>query len=319
MEFKNFGLVSVEEANAMGQGYTDFLQEKGLIISVQPLSSSTVNMGMDGSLGITLSNSRPIEKRFTPELGLEIRDFLLDNYKGFIGGDLISFRRKFQDECFGRSDHEKKQIGLEYFNLYYKTWCDIPMLNNSLNVDGNSVDTPRMNSLNAERNYIAEQFRYELDMISKYLVGDRGYFNRDLYESSLKLQETISFENEYLILQYLNDLFGFENQKSNDRNLILDKIYKENRTKIDSFDTILFIDNIFSIEDYRSQAYGIALFDFLKHEVKTIYLSMREFSDLIVENFPSNFNKLKHRDKGDAHDEKKNLFKNEWDKFFEDH
>ncbi|AWH73235.1 hypothetical protein DCS32_03360 [Dokdonia sp. Dokd-P16] len=321
MQFKNFGLISDTEAIKTEECYIKFLKEKKLIQNTISLGNFSLgNMSMGGNLSLKPElNQNSYGKKIATSLGLELRDYLLENYKGYVGGDLELFKMKFKRKCFGRKLTYKKKKGLSYFNKYYDNWIDISKEYNYSGLPGTDPSAPRMSNLFIERGFLGEDLVNESDIIRKYLFGERDFFNGNLLNSSKNLKQILKFENEYLILQYLNDLFGFENQKSNDRNLILDKIYKKNRTKIDSFDTILFIDYILSIEDYRSQAYGIALFDFLKHEVKTIYLSMREFSDLIVENFPSNFNKLKHRDKSDAHDEKKNLFRNEWDKFFEDH
>lgn len=324
---KNFGIISTEEANLMGDKYIGFLESKGLLNTIMSLgSTSSGNIDIDGTLKVSLSSNN-MKKEFIPELGLELRDFLLTRYRGYIGGNLKLFKASFERETFGVDDSVKKGIGLKNFNQYYDACCDVQSDINNRGMEGFDVLRPRMSTLQIERRLIGEALRYELDMIGKYLAGNRAYFDKTLFEESQALKRIVSFENNYQILKYLNKKLEFEPsneydlQRLKSEKLAIDRcshIYDKYPAKVQYRKVVEFIDWVFSNKEYRKRNYAMAFFECMSRDLYLIYFTSDEFCNLCNEYYQCNFADLKRGSVSEKAVRTREIFKSLWKDFIKE-
>ena len=152
------------------------------------------------------------------------------------------------------------------------------------------------NKLNRSRIFIQNNLKYEIELLTAYLIGDLDYFNRNLFESNKVISEMFDFENDLLILVELNKIFGFTEDNVFTPKTIAENIYNDYPENFESLKQLLFIEHKLKDIANQNHSFVVSLFFFFKKDIKIKTPSARIFQEIINNNFNHNFGKIKLSD-----------------------
>ncbi|WMI64083.1 hypothetical protein RBH94_08365 [Aestuariibaculum sp. YM273] len=138
--------------------------------------------------------------------------FILEIYRAGIDGDYISFSIGFDNLTFQKSQKEKRVFALKEFERIFDEICPMEYRYFVKNDSGSGLTfgLDRFKSLHRTQEYIIINLRSEAELILPFLLGDRQFFNRELYSTNEVILKICNFEKGLKILIALNEEFQFE-------------------------------------------------------------------------------------------------------------
>ena len=313
MTYKYFGIINENEILSLDKDKRiSFLLSKGLLsTSHRIVFNHLPEPDLQGKIEVVMELSKEnMEYTFTKDIAYEVYKFLLQHYKLYLNADVVLFQREFESETYGLSDEKKRERGLKCFNNYFYEICDKEDQNIILNENKEKILELRFDTLSKKKNHLVRSLVYEIEIISQFLIGNETYYNKELFEHNKLIKDIFLFENNFQILQYLNNTFKFE-KKDNQSN----EIYKRYSDKINSLEVVEFIIKYLSNPIYKKRKFGLGIFYCLKNKLNLIQFSADEFKDLCNDYFDCNFKNLRLGHYGDSHKNHVTFFKKEWENF----
>lgn len=298
MKYKYFEIINGEKfLNLQEEEMFSLLEEKGLLDIHNILNYGFPSKERAGIVEI-YGEITPEKgsSTFIQAIGLEMYKFLLLQYSRFIGTEFLLFRKKIETETFGFSNDQKREIGLQYFNLYFYECCNesdqqLKIVNEGKNLGG--IESRFITLLRKKESLIYE-LRGTQELILSYLFGDLDFFNRELVDKSALIRKILILENNYEKLRFLNDQFQFETELDDFDYLVSHEVYKRHHNEFDSIKVVQFIERTLYDPAKKKRAYVLALFKFL-NESDLINLTSILFCKICNDNFEC---KLKDLDLG---------------------
>lgn len=320
MNYKYFGFLNEDKFKLLNaQERLDYVLQHNLVQAKYSVSFGKLpepDVSGEISLVMEFTNDN-LKYDFVREIGVELRDFLLQHYRLYLGADVIMFQKDFESDTYGFNKEEKKQIGLKFFNQFFYECCernDQRFLLNENDKEGNQLEL-RFTTIKRKREELAFSLRYELEMVGQFLIGNSNCFNKELFHTSDLIKKIFILENNCQILEFLNDQFEFENENNLSTVLKTEEIFQKFNMKFKSKSVVLFIDSLLSDSSYRERKFGLGLFYCLKKELKQIKFSAEDFKDFCNDYYDCNFINLRLGHDSNSHLEIVEDFKEKWIKF----
>lgn len=319
MKQKYFGIIP-EELNYIDKAkeLEEFLISEKVLTQVRKgrniESSKTDNLG---ELKIIVElDPKNVGYEFTNSFVKEVYKFLLKHYKNGLG-KIHLFNNDFRNETFGKKESEKREIALEHFNKIYPIWTANLVTVMEYDEDHNLKSENYFNKLNRSRIFIQNNLKYEIELLTAYLIGGLDYFNRNLFESNKIISEMFDFENDLLILIELNKRYGFTEDKVFIPKTIAENIYSDYPENFESLKQLQFIEEKLTIEGNRKPSYIVSLYFFFQSEEVNLKIPKEiNFREILLHYFDLKLKRLKVSDSSNnKHQLRMRTIKNEWFEF----
>ncbi|NRB61385.1 MAG: hypothetical protein HRU50_15805 [Winogradskyella sp.] len=189
-------------------------------------------------------------------------DFLIDRFHSAVYHPKTIFKASFERKRFGKSDNQIHELALKKFDEIYQ---QIIYIDDSLDHDPFSV-------LSRQKLNYLELLGENRILIDHYIIGDKDFFNRDLYEESDLLIEIMEFEGQLQNLIDLNRTYKFSVDKYFSPLSKTDQLYRELKDCIEVNHANFIDEYICNIQEYYPAKVYI-IYSFLK---KILNLKIKE-------------------------------------------
>lgn len=315
MGFKHFGILSIEKyRNYNMDQLIEVLGKKNIInFSIHGIIKENKTLNKKGGFE-KIIQFRPdeIQKDFTDNF-LDIIYLFLKNYMNeLIKVNTMLFNQNFENKTFGFSHKKQKKDALKIFNNFFVESFD------SENIDSYSAIGNKFHALKKRQDNLVQKLRNETGnwIIVNYLLGNKDYFNRELFDTHPLLIEIFEFENKLSVLLDLNKKFKFEEYTIFTPKSKAELIYEEYSYDFDSLKQVEFIENQIHNEKKVDRAFIVSLFDFFSNKLKMTTPSGKVFGEIINNHFGFDFYEIGlNGSEGDRHSKRVEGFKKEWESF----
>jgi hypothetical protein len=224
--------------------------------------------------------------------------------------------RDLESKTYGFSKKKIKKHALKSFNKIYFEIVDENEVSLGKNVNGEIGAARRFTQLQGRQLFLIDSLGKDENIVTNYLFGNQDYFNRELFETNIKVLEIFEFENKLAQLLFLNRKFQFEEENIFTPKTISQNIYENYPEDFHSLKQLEFIEEQLSFATNKNPSYIFSLFSYFQNEINLKIPKEIIFREVINHYFDLNLGRLKASDSSsNAHQNRLKSIKKYWLEF----